>query len=310
MPSQNCACCAPKQPFLAQNGPQTRAKRPNEGKPLIHYTCGLTSPCQRALYWPSTPRYVRETAQKGAKKPQNLPNVHQHPETKHGPYLGLRASKSDSEGTYSTRNPPLFVVSKRQIRPTRRLDPRTSGHLVEPEGSPSRARRGPTVGPPGSRGDENYFSKVDPRPLGMLKQVFLANFEPVVTLFGPWKIPKCLKNGPFWDQKWVKNGSKTCFNKRDPGPFGMLKQVFLHHFEPIWTCFGPWKIPKCLENGPFWDQKWVKNGSTTRFCKSDPGPFGMLKQVFLAHFEPICTGFGPWKSQYSLKRGRFGIKNG
>ena len=50
------------------------------------------------------------------------------------------------------------------------------------------------------------FSKVVLRPLGMLKQVFLAHFEPVVTCFGPWKIPKCLENGPFWDQKWVKNG--------------------------------------------------------------------------------------------------------
>ena len=60
--------------------------------------------------------------------------------------------KTKSERTYSTRNPPLVVVSKPQIRPTRRLDPRTSGHLVEPEGSPARAPWGPTVGPPGSPG--------------------------------------------------------------------------------------------------------------------------------------------------------------
>ena len=144
----------------------------------------------------------------------------------------------------------------------------------------------------------------------MLKQVFLARFEPVVTRFGPWKFPKCLENGPFQDQKCVNNGSKMCFSKSDPRPFMMLKQVFLAHFEPVVTCFGQWKIPKCLENGPFWDQKWVKNGSKTHFSKNDPGPFGMLKQVFLAHFEPIWTGFGPWKSQYSLKRGRFGSKNG
>ena len=90
----------------------------------------------------------------------------------------------------------------------------------------------------------------------------------------------------------------------------MLKQVFLAHFEPVVTGFGPWKVPKCLENGPFGDRKSVKNGSKTHFFKSDPGPFGMLGQVFLAHFEPIGTGFGPWKSQYSLKRGGFGSKNG
>ena len=83
------------------------------------------------------------------------------------------------------------------------------------------------------------FSKVVPRPLGMLKQVFLARFEPVVTRFEPWKIPKCLENGAFWDQNWVKNGSKTHFSKSDPGPFGMLGQVFLAHFEPIGTGFGP-----------------------------------------------------------------------
>ena len=109
------------------------------------------------------------------------------------------------------------------------------------------------------------FSKCVPRPLRMLKQVFLGRFEPVVTRFGPSKIPKCLENGPFWDQMWIKNGSKTRLSKSDPGPFGMLKQVVLPHFEPVVTRFGAWKIPTCFENRPFWDQNWVKNGSKTRF---------------------------------------------
>ena len=39
----------------------------------------------------------------------------------------------------------------------------------------------------------------------MLNQVFLACLEPVVTRFGPWKIPKSFENGLFWDQKWFKN---------------------------------------------------------------------------------------------------------
>ena len=124
------------------------------------------------------------------------------------------------------------------------------------------------------------FSKVVPRPFGMLKHVFLARFEPVVACFGPWKIPKCLENGVFWEQKCVKNGSKTHFTKSNPGPFAMLKQMVLAHFEPVVTRFGPCKIPKCLEIGPFQDQKWVKNGSKTRLSKSDPRPFGVLKQVF------------------------------
>ena len=81
--------------------------------------------------------------------------------------------------------------------------------------------------------------------------MFLAHFEPVVPLFGPWKISKCPENGPLWDQRWVKNGSKTRFSESVLGPFGMLKQMSLAHLEPVGTRFGPWKIPKCLENGCF-----------------------------------------------------------
>ena len=95
----------------------------------------------------------------------------------------------------------------------------------------------------------------------MLKQGFLAHLKPVIPRFSAWKILKCLESGTLWELKWVKNGSKTRFSKTDVGPFGMLKQVFLAHFEPVVTRFGPWKIPKWLENGPFSDQKWVKNGS-------------------------------------------------
>ena len=124
------------------------------------------------------------------------------------------------------------------------------------------------------------FSNIVPRPLRMLKRVFLDLFEPVVARYGPWKIPKCLENGPFWNQKWVQNESKTRFSKSDPGPFGMLKRVFLGRFEPIATGFGPWKITKCLENGPFWEQKLVRNGSKAHFSKSDHRPSGVHKQVF------------------------------
>ena len=53
------------------------------------------------------------------------------------------------------------------------------------------------------------FLKNDPRPCVMLKQVFLDRFELVLAHFGPPKIPKCLEDALFWDQKWVKNGSKT-----------------------------------------------------------------------------------------------------
>ena len=94
-----------------------------------------------------------------------------------------------------------------------------------------------------------YFYQIDLGPLGMPKQE-LARFEPVVMRFGPWKTPKCLENGPFWDQKWVKNGSKTYFPIDDRRPFRMRKQMFLR-FQPVVARFGPCQIPTCLEKGPF-----------------------------------------------------------
>ena len=54
-------------------------------------------------------------------------------------------------------------------------------------------------------------SENDPRPCATLKQVFLDCFELVVAHIGPPKIPKCLENGLFWDQKWVKMGQKRIF---------------------------------------------------------------------------------------------------
>ena len=36
---------------------------------------------------------------KAPKSPKNLRHAHQHPETKHGAYLGLRGSNLNSEGT-------------------------------------------------------------------------------------------------------------------------------------------------------------------------------------------------------------------
>ena len=38
-------------------------------------------------------------------------------------------------------------------------------------------------------GHKNHFSKSDGEPFGMLEQVFFARFQPMVTRFGPLKIP-------------------------------------------------------------------------------------------------------------------------
>ena len=41
--------------FWAKKALEHIRKRPNEGKLWVHSTCGLTSPCQRALSSPPTP---------------------------------------------------------------------------------------------------------------------------------------------------------------------------------------------------------------------------------------------------------------
>ena len=69
------------------------------------------------------------------------------------------------------------------------------------------------------------FLKNGPTPCVMLKQGLFYCFELVVAHFGPPKILKCVENGLFWDQKWVKNGSKTHFSKTHPRPFGVHKRV-------------------------------------------------------------------------------------
>ena len=75
----------------------------------------------------------------------------------------------------------------------------------------------------------------------MLKQVFLPHFEPVVMRFGLWKIPKCLENAPFWDQKWVpyvSNTRRPCVIARQNRPSEANKRVYAFIFA-IFTVLAP-----------------------------------------------------------------------
>ena len=78
VPSQICASFGQKQPFFAQKSARTHSQRPNKGTRLLHSTYGLTSRCQRDLWCAVTPRYIGETPQKDAKKPQNLHRLAGH----------------------------------------------------------------------------------------------------------------------------------------------------------------------------------------------------------------------------------------
>ena len=100
-------------------------------------------------------------------------------------FCGFQASESPNE---PPRPPYQWSLGEAGGQP----GPRTVG------------ANGGSTSVPGAK--KNIFSKVVPRPLGMFREVFLGRFEPVVVLFGQWKIPTCLENGPFRTQKWVKNG--------------------------------------------------------------------------------------------------------
>ena len=71
----------------------------------------------------------------------------------------------------------------------------------------------------------------------------------------------------------------------------MPKQVFLARSELVVARCGPPKIPKCLENGLFWNKKCVKFGSKMCSPKNEP-------------FLPLP------KSQNALKMGCFATKKG
>ena len=69
----------------------------------------------------------------------------------------------------------------------------------------------------------------------------------------------------------TKNGSKTHFFwQNNPTPFGILKQVFLAHFEPVVSPIEPWTITKCFENGSYRHQEGSKVGQKRVFPKVIP----------------------------------------
>ena len=171
--------------------------------PTLHVRldCAVT----KSAFLPSSSTICRRNGPKnGEKWPECALSLSNTPKTKNGPHLGLSGSKPNSEGTYSTRNPPLFEACKPQNRPTRRLDPRTSGHLVELEGTSARARWGATVGPPWSPGRKmRFFSKLFLDYLGCSNKCFSAVLSPWWRVLRHGKSQRALKMGRFK----TRNGS-------------------------------------------------------------------------------------------------------
>ena len=64
----------------------------------------------------------------------------------------------------------------------------------------------------GQKWGKEAFCKIPLGTVGVLKQVFLPQFEPVVAHLAHRK-PHTLESGPSLDPKRMKNGSKKCFFK-------------------------------------------------------------------------------------------------
>ena len=118
--------------------------------------------------------------------------------------------------------------------------------------------------------------------LGYVAQnaVSSAPSPPATTHFWCSRLQEVAQRGGCQNGSTRSTGRKkmTC-SKNDPRPHGMPKQVFWARFELVVARFGPPKIPKCLENGPLWDKKWVNSGSKMCFSKNDSRPLGVPKQV-------------------------------
>ena len=130
------------------------------------------------------------------------------PTPRTGRILGYVAQNQIRRARGPPANPHFFFGFQASELPNETPRPPYHWSLGGSGGQPGPRTGGPTMGPPGSLGrKKSFFSKSDPTPFGMLKQVILAHFESVVTRIGHGKSQNALK----MDQKWVKRSQKRVF---------------------------------------------------------------------------------------------------
>ena len=283
----------PKTAFFGQKQPQNPviAAKLRQTVPTLHvrHDC----PVKQGPFFPSSSTICPRNGPKMAKNGLNMrylcptrPKI-----TKNGPYLGLRGSKSPFRGHLVHPQPPTFCGLQPSESPNETPRPPNQWSLGGAGGQPGPRTVGANGGStrvPGAK--KIIFSKVVRKPPGMLKQVFLAHFEPVVTCFGPWKIPKWLENGPFQDQgihvarwaKWLKMGSIwahfTCLcTPNAPGSI-LEKRVFDPFLTHFWSQNGPFSRHFGTLGGPKGAAPGSKRAETT--CFGTPrGPRSFLEKV-------------------------------
>ena len=188
----------PKQP---QNPGETPKRR--EMVTTLHVRLDFTVSKSSLVPFNSTicPRNGPKRRQKAPKTCAMRTNT---PKPSTGRILGYVAQIRIPKAPSPPADPHLVWFSKPPESPNEPPRPLYQWSLGGAGGQASPRTVGASAG--STRVPRGKVSKVVPRPVRMLKRVFFGPFEPVVARFGPRKIPKCLENGPFWNQKWVKNG--------------------------------------------------------------------------------------------------------
>ena len=173
-PLKSAQLWAKKSYFLSKIAPEPGRNAQTKGNGG-YTTC---APRSHRVKEPSSALQVHDMSKKRPKQAPKNPKVcaicTNTPKPSTGRILGYVAQNPIPRAPSPPATTYFFWFSKLRNRPTSRLDPRTSGHLVEPKYSLAHARGGggATLGPLWSAGrKKKMFFKVLSRPLAMLKQV-------------------------------------------------------------------------------------------------------------------------------------------
>ena len=188
VPSQNCAFCAPKQPFLAQNGtenPLITAKR-RETVAIVHVRlgCPMTkSPllCSNSMICPRNGPKVARMCAVCVKQARN-----QERAVSWAMWLKIRF-----RGHLSHTQPPTFCGLQASDSPNETRRPPFQWSPGQTEGTPARAWLGPTMGPPGYPGRKRrFFSKLFLNHLGCSNKCLFRPFGARGGMFWAIENPK------------------------------------------------------------------------------------------------------------------------
>ena len=176
----------------------------------------------------------------------------------------------------------------------------------EPLQAGQRGHKGSYRGPKMARnGSKMMFPKMGWESIGNIFGPIWKHFEAFLTMFEPANGANYNGNGPLWDQKRVKNGSKMTLFKIGWEPIGNILGPILKHFEAFWTILEPANSPNCNGNGPFWHQKRAQNGSKMTLVRLDWEPSGSDWGPFWKHFEAFSSMFEPVNGPNYNGSGRF-----